>query len=118
MINTRYIRISLLILAIFFAVFSFWGFFKIGILSDTFGDAYTAVNSNVADKIINNLQFIDVNRYRPVLFLSLQGIVNLNSLLGIPYDSFILYKVINILLYFSYLVYRIPLYSIFILYIE
>jgi hypothetical protein len=88
--------------AVFILLATFSGLFKIGILSDTFGDAYTAVNSSVPDKISNNLQFIDEYRYRPVLFLSLQGIVNIQSLLDIPYDNFVFYKLVNLILYISF----------------
>jgi len=95
----KYIRYSILLLAIFSAVFAFWGLFSVGILSDTFGDAYTAVNSGFLDKITNNLQFIDANRYRPVLFITLKTIVSLNTLLGIPYDNFIVFKSVNLILY-------------------
>lgn len=95
----KYIRYSILLLAIFSTVFAFWGLFSVGILSDTFGDAYTAVNSGFREKITNNLQFIDANRYRPVLFITLKAIVGLNSLLGIPFDNFILYKSVNLILY-------------------
>jgi hypothetical protein len=98
----KYIRYSILLLAIFAAVFSFWGFFSIGILSDTFGDAYTAVNSGFFDKISNNLQFIDANRYRPVLFLTLKAIVNINNTFGIHFDNFILYRFLNLFLYLSF----------------
>jgi hypothetical protein len=68
-------------------------------MSDTFGDAYTAVNSGFWDKIMNNLQFIDAYRYRPVLFITLKAIVNLNIILGIPYDNFIIYKSVNLIFY-------------------
>jgi hypothetical protein len=99
MINKKYYIYSVLLFSIFIVVVSFLGVFNIGILSDTFGDAYTAVNSSFTDKVTNNLQFIDVYRYRPVLFLTLQGIANANNLLGLSYDNFILYKIINIFLY-------------------
>lgn len=95
----KYIRYSLFLLAVFAAVFSFKGYFGTGILSDTFGDAYTAVNSGLADKLTNNLQYIDANRYRPVLFITLKSIVNISSLPGIEYDNFIIYKTVNLLLY-------------------
>lgn len=98
----KYIRYSVLLLAIFAAVFSFWGLFSVGILSDTFGDAYTAVNSGFTDKINNNLQFIDVNRYRPVLFITLKALVGINNILGIPFDNFIFYKLVNLFLYLSF----------------
>jgi|WetSurMetagenome_2_1015567.scaffolds.fasta_scaffold05860_4 hypothetical protein len=99
MINKKYYIYSVLLFSIFIVVVSFFGVFNIGILSDTFGDAYTAVNSSFTDKVTNNLQFIDVYRYRPVLFLTLQEIVNANNLLGLSYDNFILYKIISIFLY-------------------
>jgi hypothetical protein len=98
----KYIRYSILLLAIFATVFSLWGFFSVGILSDTFGDAYTAVNSGVWDKISNNLQFIDANRYRPVLFITLKAIVGFNNILGITFDNFILYKLVNLFLYLGF----------------
>lgn len=99
MTKRKYLIYSLLILAVFTASVSALGLFKIGILSDTFGDAYTAVNSSVSDKISNNLEYIDSYRYRPVLFLTLKGIVGLNYLLGVSYDNFILYKLINLIFY-------------------
>lgn len=90
---------SLTLFAVFFMVITFLGIFKIGILSDTFSDSYTAVNSTAVDKITNNLEYIDTYRYRPVLFLTLKGIVNINKFLGISFDNFILYRSVNILLY-------------------
>jgi hypothetical protein len=90
---------SLILFSVFIVITSSFGLFKIGILSDTFGDAYTAVNSTVTGKITNNLEYIDTYRYRPVLFLTLKGIVNINNILGFSYDNFILYKLINIFLY-------------------
>lgn len=90
---------SLILFSLFIVITSSLGLFQIGILSDTFGDAYTAVNSTVTDKITNNLEYIDAYRYRPVLFLTLKGIVNINNMLGISYDNFILYKLISIFLY-------------------
>ncbi|MBI5403127.1 MAG: hypothetical protein HY959_06980 [Ignavibacteriae bacterium] len=95
----KYIRYSIWLLAVFAAAFSFWGYFKTGVLSDTFGDAYTAVNSGLVEKLTNDLQFIDANRYRPVLFITLKSIVSFSSLLGIAYDNFIIYKTVNLLLY-------------------
>lgn len=97
--KVKYIRYSVWLLAVFAAAFSFWGYFKTGVLSDTFGDAYTAVNSGLVEKLTNNLQFIDANRYRPVLFLTLKSIVSIGSLLGIAYDNFILFKTASLLLY-------------------
>lgn len=90
---------SLLLFAIFIIAVSSLGIFRIGILSDTFGDAYTAVNSTFGDKITNNLQYIDQYRYRPVLFLTLKGIVNIQKVLGISYDNFIFYKLVNLVFY-------------------
>jgi hypothetical protein len=84
---------------VFIVITSSLGLFKIGILSDTFGDSYTAVNSTALDKITNNLEYIDTYRYRPVLFLTLKGIAGINKLTGISYDNFIIYKLINIFLY-------------------
>jgi hypothetical protein len=98
----KYFIFSFIILSIFFICISFAGIFKIGILSDTFSDAYTAVNSTALDKISNNLEYIDTYRYRPVLFLTLKGIVGLNKLLGISFDNFIVYRLINILFYFLF----------------
>jgi len=98
----KYIRYSVWILAVFTVVFSFWGFFKVGILSDTFGDAFTAVNSGTLDKITNNIPFIDPNRYRPLLFLSLRAVVGQNILFNIPYDNFIIYKIVSLVLYLSF----------------
>jgi hypothetical protein len=99
MIKKKFYIYSAFLFAIFILLTVSSGLFKTGILSDTFGDAYTAVNSTVPDKISNNLQFIDEYRYRPVLFLTLQGIVNLQSLLGIPFDNFIFYKLVSLILY-------------------
>jgi len=90
---------SFLLFAIFIIAVSSLGIFKTGILSDTFGDAYTAVNSTFSDKLTNNLQYIDRYRYRPVLFLTLKGIVNIQKSLGISYDNFVFYKLINLFLY-------------------
>jgi hypothetical protein len=95
----KFYTYSLLLFAVFIAVISLTGFFKIGILSDTFGDAYTAVNSTFSDKISNNLQYIDEYRYRPVLFLALKGIVNIHKISGLRYDNFLFYNLVSLILY-------------------
>lgn len=100
--KVKYIKYSFWLFVLFTAIFSFWGFFNVGIMSDTFGDAFTAVNSGALDKITNNLPFIDPNRYRPVLFLSLQAIVGQNILFGVPFDNFIVYKIVSLVLYLSF----------------
>ncbi len=99
MIKKYYYIYSLILFGFFIITLLLVGFFKIGILSDTFADAYTAVNSTFIDKVTNNLEYIDSYRYRPVLFLTLKGIVGLNILLGISYDNFIIYSLVNLFLY-------------------
>lgn len=90
---------SVILFVVFIIMVSSAGFFKIGILSDTFSDSYTAVNSSAVDKITNNLEYIDSYRYRPVLFLTLNGLVNIKNLLGISYDNFLFFNIVNIFLY-------------------
>lgn len=99
MTKNKFYIYSFLLFVVFVAAVSLLGIFKIGILSDTFGDAFTAVNSSFTDKITNNLQYIDSYRYRPILFLTLKGIVNIQKILGIPFDNFIFYKLINLVFY-------------------
>ncbi len=94
----KYYQYFSLIIFVFIILIYFAGYFKIGLLSDSYEDAYLSVTSGLKDKFTDQIYHF---RFRPLLFLTLQGIVNLSGLLNISYDNFIINNLFNLVLYIS-----------------
>jgi hypothetical protein len=94
---------------IYFLLFSFLyililyisGFFNIGMLSDSYMDTYSSVNSTISQKLTSAIPFKDNSRFRPLEYLMLQGLANFKVLFGISYDNFIVYNITNLFLLIS-----------------
>jgi hypothetical protein len=69
-------------------------------ISVTYTDTYSSLNSSFGDKFTNNLPLKDAVRFRPLDYLSLQLLANLKSFLGFGYDNFIIYNLTSLLLFY------------------
>jgi len=94
--HKKYYQYFFLITFIFISVIYFAGYFKIGLLSDSYEDAYLSVTSGLKDKFTDQIYHF---RFRPLLFLTLQGIVTLSGYLNLAFDNFIIYNLFNLTLY-------------------
>lgn len=96
----KFFLFTLIIFCLFLIYIYLAGYFEIGILSDTYLDSYSSIHSTSLDKITGNLPFKDNVRFRPLEYFTLEGVSELQKNLNIPYDNFILYRIINLVFYF------------------
>ena len=90
-----------LISVLFIIVLIIDGYFSIGMLSDSYMDTYSSVNSSISQKLTSTIPLKDNSRFRPLEYLTLQGLANIKVLLGISYDNFIIYNLTNLFLLIS-----------------
>lgn len=76
------------------------GYFSIGAITDTYSDIFSALNSTLWEKFTNTTPYIDIYRYRPLLFVFLQVVTSLSLALGFSLHSFWLLKVVMLILLF------------------
>lgn len=99
--NSRFSIYVLVIFAVFTAAIAIAGYFKIGLLSDDYLNINGSIHSGIIDKLTGNLQLTNSYHLRTTYYLSMQSSSYLHDKLGFAYDDFILYRIQNLLLYFT-----------------
>jgi len=99
--NSRFSIYVLVIFAVFTAAIALAGYFKIGLLSDDYLNINGSIHSGIIDKLTGNLPLTNSYHLRTTYYLSMQSSSYLHDKLGFAYDDFILYRIQNLLLYFT-----------------
>lgn len=96
----KLVLFSLLVFSAFTLFLYFSGYFEISLMSDDFLNFVSAETSTLKQKLTSQIPFYNKLHYRPLWFLSINSIIDINNSLGIEKNNFILFRIENLIYYF------------------
>src|SRR5438477_9667316 len=98
-INKKFLTYNLGVYVVFVLLLYFSGYFKIGFLSDDYMGYFDSQTSSLTEKFEGHLTYSNKLHIRPLPFFYMQVSCKLHDLLGFSNDSFVSYRIEELLLY-------------------
>ncbi len=111
--SAQFLLYASLIFLLYTLFIIFSGYFEIGLLADDYLNFAGAENSSFKQKFASSIPYISNLHFRPMYYLSINFSVWINHLLGTAKDNFIIFRIENLLFFYtliflsSYLLFKI-----------